>query len=247
MLSPTSWFFPIASMAFSILVFVGSFATAGEPAAPKPSKVISSGAPQSLKPADLKKLRSVVVKYQTSQSATMDVEKKLILGLLNEKRDSKGRLFVSMGRMRMELEGSEKTLLIVNLKKLWAVTYPPAEFKDAALQVITGAVDSKKGQTHAMIGLLAQGGLLKFFQPTGMQKKETGEALYFLQPVKAQTDFKRMQLTLSKDGKSIAELRYWDERDNESHFSFSNVEFGKKLDDKLFIFTPPANADVMQL
>lgn len=197
--------------------------------------------------ADEAKLKSLTSRYRTAKSVTMKVAKTLKLGLLGEERKSAGTMTLSNGQLRLELEGAEKTLLVVNKKNLWAVTFPPPEFKDAVVQVIKADTASTKAKSQALTGLLGAGDLSKSFKATAVQTTEKGEANYFLSPVKDTADFKRAQLLVAKDGKSIVELKYWDERDNETSFEFTDAKFGKKADPKLFDYTPPANADVMAL
>jgi outer membrane lipoprotein-sorting protein len=125
------------------------------------------------------------------------------------------------------------------------VDYPSEEFKDAAVQVMKGELSSKKGAQQSFVGLLTRGGILKQFSVSGVQASPAdGQATYFLQPVQQSADFKRAQLTLSSEKKQIVELRYWDERDNETRFLFSNTKFDQAVDSKLFKFTPPKNAAV---
>lgn len=196
---------------------------------------------------DAKNLKSLDKRYQNAPSVTMKVDKTLKLGLLNDVRKSKGNLTLSSGRVRMELEGDEKSLLVINKKNFWAVTFPPADFKDAPVQVITGQTGTKKARSQSLLGVLSQGGFLEFFSLTGVKKLAAGEIQYFLQPKSQTSEFKRAQLTVSSDGKEIRELRYWDERDNETQLSFNAVTFGKKVSDKAFTYSPPAKAEIMKM
>lgn len=227
-----------------------------EPAsAPKTEKkvettVASAAAPPAMRTAekaDEAKLKTLTTRYRTAKSVTMKVAKTLKLGLLGEERKSSGQMTIAHGQLRLELEGAEKTLLVVNKKNLWAVTFPPAEFKDAVVQVIKADTASTKAKSQALTGLLGASEFSKSFKATAVQTTDKGEVNYFLQPVKEQADFKRAQVRVSKDGKTIVELKYWDERDNETSFEFSDAIFGKKADPKLFHYDPPANADVMTL
>jgi outer membrane lipoprotein-sorting protein len=206
---------------------------------------------RSVDKTDLKSLALLNTRYQSAASVDMDVEKTLKLGLLGQERKSKGHVWLSKGRIRMELEGAEKTLLVVNKKHLWAVTFPPAEFKQAVIQVITGDVDSKAAHKQAMAGLLGAGGFLKNFTATGVQIQANGEHDYFMQPQHDQNEMKRAMLRVSPDGQKILSISYWDERDNETGFQFGEPAFSKKVDtkenDKRYNYTPPANADVMKL
>jgi outer membrane lipoprotein-sorting protein len=202
---------------------------------------------RSAQDSDLKPLNLLSDHYQSAASISMKVSKTLKLGLLGQERKSSGDMWMSKGRLRMELAGSEKTLLVINKKDLWVVTFPSAEFKDAAVQVIKGETSSKKARSQAMAGLLMHGGFLKYFKPTGVQTLPSGELQYFMQPLQDSSDFKRAQMTVSKDQKKIVELRFWDDRDNETSLAFSDVVFGKKVKDSFFKYVPPSNADVMNL
>lgn len=206
----------------------------------------STGKIKPVDDAELKLLRSIDSSYQ-SKSVEMSVEKITKIPLLEQERKAKGKLWISAGKLRMELEGAEKSLLVVNKKSLWAVTYPPPEFKDAAIQVIKSDMSTKKGRSKNFVSLLTQGGFLKFFTATAAQKESDGSVVFFLTPKQEQVDFKRAQLKVSEDGKKLLGLNYWDDRDNETRLDFSDVKFEKNLDQKLFQFTPPSNADVIVL
>jgi len=198
-------------------------------------------------PDELASLKKLNEKYRTSKSVTMDVVKQVKLGLIGSERKSAGKLFLSKGQLRMELEGTEKTLLIVNKKNIFAVTYPDPQLKGSAIQVIKGETSSKKAQKQALTTLLGSGGFLKSFKPTALQMTDDGDQIYFLQPTNDQNEFTRAQLKVSKSGKEIRELHYWDARDNETILSFANTVFGSKVDAKLFTYSPPADADLMNL
>ena len=231
----------------TIVIAASTAATPAPKSAPADTKTAQAAGVRGISGKDLDVIKNLDASYQRSKAITMKVDKTLKLGLLNQERKASGKLFLSGGRVRLELDGSEKSLLVVNKQNLWAVTYPPPEFKNAAIQVIKGDTTSKKARSQSMVGLLSSGGFLKFFAPTGVQTSDDGAQVFFLQPRTDQTDFKRAQMTVSKDGKRILQLRYWDDRDNETNFMFSDVKFGAKVDDKLFNYSPPANADVMNL
>lgn len=193
---------------------------------------------------DIKALKEIDKRYQTAKSVAMDVEKTLVMGLLGKEKNSKGRLLLAQGKMRMEIESPEKSLVVVDGKTLWVADYPPAEFKNAAIQVLKGNLDSRKGAQQGFVGLLTRGGVLKHFKVTGTQQDEKGRGVYFLAPTQETFEFKRARLTLSENGKSIYELCYWDERDNETRMRFSNVKFNAPVSAKSFEFVPPTNSDV---
>jgi outer membrane lipoprotein-sorting protein len=196
--------------------------------------------------AEIALLKTLDTTYQ-HKSATMKIERVTKMPLLEQEHKANGKLWISGGKLRMELDGEEKTLLVVNKKTLWAVTYPPAEFRDGPVQVYKADSSTKKGQSKNLISLISQGGFLKFFLPTGVEKQANGDVLFFLTPLKDQTDFKRAQVKISSDGKKLLALNYWDDRENEVRMQFKDVKFEKTLDEKLFNYAPPANAQQMNL
>lgn len=208
---------------------------------------VQQSKPQALSKQDHTALEALDRRYQEASSVSMLVERTVKSGLLGHERKAHGTLLLSGGMLRMELNGDEKTLLVVNKRSFWAVTYPEPEFKDAPVRVVQADIGNKKAKTQNLVGLLSQGGLFKQFTPTGTHTLEGGSTVYFLQPKKGVAEFKRAQIVISKDGKKIESLRYWDELDNESHFEFKDVVFGKKVDEKLFTFTPPKNSEIMTL
>lgn len=223
------------------------------PSKPDVSVSASGGVTKPVSNKELKTLKDLDKKYQGKKPVAMKVNKTLKIGLLNQERSSDGTLWMSSGRIRMELEGDEKSLLVVNKKNLWAVTFPGSDFPDAPVQVIKGDASSKKVQSQGAIGMLSLGGFLNVFNATSVQEMSSGEKRYFLMPKKTNSDFRRAQVTISADGTQITELKYWDERENETQFEFrevtfgKNEAFGKKIEDALFTYSPPAKAEIMNL
>ncbi|MCM2280307.1 MAG: outer membrane lipoprotein carrier protein LolA [Bdellovibrionaceae bacterium] len=210
-------------------------------------RVKGESAPAAAQTAEMKALKTLDTRYQKARSVTMDVDKTLVLGLLGKEKKSKGHILLSRGKMRLEINAPDKSLVVVNGNNLWVADYPPAEFKNASVQVLKGQIDSKKGTQQGFVGLLTRGGVLKHFDVAGVQRDDQARSVYFLIPTQKTFEFRRAQMTLSADGRYIAELRYWDERDNETRMQFSNVKFDVPVVDTAFEFVPPENADITTL
>jgi outer membrane lipoprotein-sorting protein len=212
------------------------------------SKLASKSASkiEAVSDAEIKILKTLDSTYQ-KKSASMNVERTTKIALLEQERKANGKLWVSGGQLRMELDGEEKTLLVVNKKNLWAVTFPSAEFKDTPVQVIKADASSKKGRSKNLVALLSQGGFLKFFLPTAVEKQQGGDVMFFLSPRQEQGDIKRAQVRVTAEGKKHLALNYWDDRDNEVKMNFTDVKFEKSFDEKLFNYAPPPNAQLMNL
>lgn len=191
--------------------------------------------------ADVAKIAAVDKRYRDARSIAMDVSKTLKISALGRERASRGKLLVSRGKMRMEMDSPDRSLLVVDGATAWLVNYPSDEFKGAALQVVKANVGSKKARSQAIIGLLAGGGLLKHFTVVGFDESS---ATYFLQPQKQLVEFTRAQARLSADGKDLAQLSYWDELGNETRMDLSNLRLNVEAPASTFKYAPPADADV---
>ena len=217
------------------------FAKASEPADASQASV------RGVNKKDLASIKTLNDKYRKAKSIAMDVTKDVKLGLVGSERHSTGKLQLAKGQIHMELEGSEHTLLVVNKKNIFVITYPDKALQGAAVQIIKGDIASKKAkkqsQQSALSNLLGPGGFLKSFNPTGVET--AGEVkTYFLSPI-GESDMTRAQLKV--ENKEIRELHFWDARDNETSYKFSNTKFDLTIDPKIFNYIPPANADVMNL
>lgn len=193
---------------------------------------------------DLANLKALDQKYKNSKSISMDLQKILKLEVLNQERKSKGRLLISKGRMRMEIDKPDQSLVVVDKKNIWVVQYPPEELQGAALQVIRASAETKKGRSQSFIGLLVRGGITKYFRVLNTMTAKDGLTTYFLQPEAGTVEFARAQVTLDPRTQQLKELKYWDELGNETKFLFSKISFDKKIPANKFAYTPPKNADV---
>ena len=189
------------------------------------------------------------------------MNRRTTIGLLGTEKKAQGDLLLSQGRVRMDLKingTGERQLLLVGDKAFWAVTYPSAEFKDAAIQAVTGPVKSKKSGATGFLALLGKGGFLKSFTVSGVALDKDGGIRYYLQPKADWVEVKRALLALGpelKDKKGektgerdFREILLWDIQDNETQFTLENVKFETaKAANSKFTFTPPKNADVIPL
>lgn len=194
--------------------------------------------------ADISTLKDLDKKYQNSKSISMDLDKTLKLAVLDQERKSKGHILISRGRLRMEIDQPNQSLVVVDGKNIWVVQYPPEEMKNSPVQVIRASTDTKKGRSQSFIGLLVKGGITKYFKVLNATSAADGTTTYFLQPLAGTSDFARAQVSVDPKEKQIKELKYWDELGNETTLSFSNVSFNKKIAANKFQFTPPQNAEI---
>ncbi len=232
-------------------VFIAIFMDSGAAA--------STSAPRNPTDAELKTLSSLSARYAQAGQIQAKVLRRTKLGLLGQTRVAEGQLTLSKGRIRMELKSSkgETLLLIVGPKTYWSVTDPGK--KDAALQVVTGALASKaKGGKGAkggasrpvLLEIFGAEGFLRSFAVTGVLLAETQGVRYYLQPKADWLDARRAMIRVVPEGAqwALAELQLWDAQDNETTYELSDVKV-LKVEPKasVFQYNIPKNADVLSV
>lgn len=190
-----------------------------------------------------KELSTVIKRYTASKSLQMDVEKKVNLAVLGKETTQKGHIFISDGHLRLEFEEPDKTLVVVDNKSIWLVSYPSKEL-GGGVQVGHASRNSNK-HPPILLKLLAQKSPEEDFKVVEF-KKGLGKLNYKLEPKKKTADFTRLSIELIPDKKEIRTLTYWDELDNETKYTFIKTEWNPKLSPKLFQYSPPPGVKVTQ-
>jgi outer membrane lipoprotein-sorting protein len=193
-------------------------------------------------------LKAIDDRYQKAESIQMMVTKKDKLAALEQTREFEGALVLKKGKFRLDVKSKDKnkdeSLVVADGKTIWFVTPPPKEFKGAKTQVVKAPMNTDRARAQGLLQMLTQGGVLKYFTVTGATEEEK-KITYFLQPDKSSLEFRRAQLVINKEDKTLAMLKYWDSMDNETEYGFSSIEFDKKIDKKLLTYSPPKDADVV--
>ena len=173
----------------------------------------------------------------------MHVKKTMNLALLKKNKVSEGELLLDSGKMRLELDGQEKTLVVVTGSNAWVVSYPPAEFKDAPRQVIKANLKSKSKQKLGLAALLTGSGLTQIFKIVSARTAEQS-VIYNLAPRKESSDFKRVEIQIDPGTKLITKMSYWDDLDNQSDYEFTSVKQNMKFSGDKFKFSPSSQDEV---
>lgn len=198
----------------------------------------------SISKKDMLLLRKVDQKYQKNHGIHLILEKEITLGMLGSTKKSEGEIWLNDGQMRLEIHKPEISKIIADKKYLWIESTPPEEFEGSKIQVLRASLKSKQARSQGLIQLLTQGGVLKYFRVSGIQKGK-GQTTFFLQPDKQSVEFKRAQIVVSSKGLKIEKLKYWDQLDNETTYTFKNTEFNKKIDKDKFAYKPPKDAELI--
>ncbi len=212
--------------------------SASSPAAGKEKSALN------LLESDEKLLKALEERYSETPLIAMNLQKTVKLALLGREKTVKGQLHLGKGRLRMELEPPEKSLVIADGEDLWVVTYPPKGFEDmSTVEVLKASLSSDKAKAHGLIQLLTKGGLFEHFRVTGRQV-DGEEITFFLSPLKTNADFQRAQIWVHPRRGLIQKIKYWDHLNNETTYAFDDIKKSDSVDPKLFAYTPPKNVKV---
>lgn len=216
------------------------------PSLPSSSSESKDQSIRSLRSEDTRRLNELDQNLKKN-SLQMNVAKTLTLGLLGQTRKSNGTLKISKGQLRLELTGGEHSLLVINEKAFWAVSFPDADFNDSPVKVVTSSRDLDRDVKQNLLSVLIKGKMLEYFLPAGVIDLEGDLVSYFMQPKKTTGDFQRAQVTLNRKSSQLVGLKYWDARGNEVQFDFSEVLKVQSMDKSLFQYSPPSNAEIIKL
>ncbi len=199
---------------------------------------------RSISKEDMLLLREVDQKYQKQHGIHLQLKKTITLGMLGSQKTSHGEVWLKNGKMKLVIDKPQPSKIVAGSQFLWIESAPPEDFEGAKVQVLRASLNSKQAKSQGFIQLLTQGGVLKYFRVSGIQKEDQ-KVRFFLQPDQQSVEFKRAQIEVNPKTKVIRLLRYWDQMDNETTFEFSKSEFNLKLAGSVFQYSPPKNAEVI--
>jgi outer membrane lipoprotein-sorting protein len=199
---------------------------------------------------DDSKLRAVEKKYASAASVRMKVKRTLLLSVLKKTREYSGVLTLKKpGMLRLELEGQQKSLIVMDGKTIWVVEYPETEAEGGPKVLISNKSNQLKSQALLSF-LLGKGKILTHFKVIERIKptlSNPSEVTYLLLPNENENEIRNLSITIDEQKNLITSISFWDSLNNESRLSFSDTEFSQKIDPTAFKFTVPKNAEVTRL
>lgn len=190
-----------------------------------------------------KELKSVLMRYQKA-SVQADIEKNVKMTVLEKTEKSDGKLYFSKGKFRLEMKDPASTLIVQDGNTLW-VASKLVDF-DGSWQVAKTKSRSLK-KSQAIMGLLFdEKGVWKDFE-IAEEKSADDEKVWTLKPKKtANTEISKLQIRLNPKTKSVSEISYWDNLENETSYKFKTQKFGTKIAPAKFSYKPPKGAEVTE-
>jgi len=206
------------------------------------SVVVAQGAPK-----NLSLVKQVLRRYQKSEAVEIKISKKVHLSLLDETKESSGKLVLSKGRLRMEIEPPDESLLVMNKNIIWLATPTPEEL-GGKTQVLKIPSSKLSQQSRAPIAfLLGKESVWDQFVVQGEERKNSVTELKLKQKSsKEKADIKSVNLWIDHKNQRIEKLAYKDELDNETSYRFLETDFKAKPEDKKFEYVPPKDSEVTE-
>jgi len=189
-------------------------------------------------------LQKSIAKYNTATSVQSQVNKKVFIAYLEEAKSSDGKLFYSKKKMRLELTGEEKSLIVMTKDTIWLETSGVSD--DDKPQVTKIVSKELSRQSRAPITLIfGQSTLLNEFK---LKSDSVKDGVRHISVVpKDPKKWKDLQVFFAevniKTG-IINVAQYEDELGNRTTFKFTDTKFNAELDKKTFDYKPPKDAEV---
>lgn len=163
------------------------------------------------------------------------------LKVLDVTDSASGRLFIKRpGRMRWEYATPEKQLIVSNGETLWI--HRPEDN-----QVMIGKAPAffNGGRGAGFLSDITQ--IRNHFIIDLATKGESLEYILNLAPKESTDEVKLVVLAVSKETFDVVRVTTYNAYDDETQLVFSDLQFHDQLDDALFNFSPPENAEILEL
>lgn len=193
--------------------------------------------------AGTKELKTTLSRYQKS-SVLANIEKSVKMVVLEKTEKSEGELFFSKGKFRLEMKDPVSTLIVQDGTTLW-IASKLVDFGGNWQVSKTKSRSLKKSQ--ALMGLLFdEKGVWKDFD-VAEEKTDGDDKIWVLKPKKkASTDIMKLQVRANPKDKTIIEISYWDNLENETNYKFKSQKFDAKISSSKFTYKPPKGAEVTE-
>ena len=149
-------------------------------------------------------------------------------------------IFKRPGKMRWEYETPERQIIITDGNTLWI-------FRPDDNQVMIGKAPSffKGGKGFSFLSDMKE--IRQKFDIRLEKNAPEGFFVLTLFPKEKTYDVVKIQLIISKKVFDIVEIKTYNSYGDETWFGFSNIQFKQKIDDSLFHFNIPKDAEVLHL
>lgn len=183
-------------------------------------------------------LKNMTEVYSAETGLHSKFKRTQILSLLGETEESKGELFYSQKKLRMDFKGSNKSMVLITPQEIWNVTYDGDKPESI--------IKSKPTPMPLLDLLFGDKSIWDKFDILNIHTNTESRIDVTLKPKRDSgiTYVSRVRFNLDTKKNTVKKLIYWDDVDNETQMSFTYNKFKDKFKESLFKFNPPKDATV---
>ena len=176
--------------------------------------------------------------FRSSQAVRAMISRENHIDMLSETTKEEGVLTFSQGRLRLEIQKPEKSLLVFNSPTLWIENHLPKEF-GSGVQVTKINITGSRKKREALLALFFDD--MDIWGEFRLEKKEQRKGLStYVLATPGFTNINRVIVSVA-EGKMgvVKKIEYFDHLDNRTSYYFSKIDELKEVADDLFIYDPP--------
>ena len=191
----------------------------------------------------LKVLEAVENKYAQIQTFQSQVQKTVILKVLQRETVHTGRLRIKKpGRLRMDFKSPVKSILLINNDGTWHTQYPDTPEFDDKIRVVK--TKTKSVLQTALLSILEGGEILKHFNLSKSEKKDSSH-IFKLTPKKEVDILHQLEVEVNALF-FVTRVTYWDELQNQTTLKFHQISVNQNIEDDVFQFKKPPKAEIVE-
>ncbi len=179
------------------------------------------------------------------EGVTVALKKRSVNSLLAKERISEGKLHFWQGKLRVETQSPDESLLVMDGKTLWLATKLPEEMGGKTLVSKTKARSFKKSNT-LFAALLGDGNLFDEFKITDRSTIDEDIRLEMVPKIPESTEIQKLDLWLTTKERKLTKVVYWDDKENEVTFDLGEPKTINGNRQALFSYKPPKDAEVTE-
>lgn len=190
-----------------------------------------------------KELKAMTKLYSQVNFLHSKFTQKRTFELLGEVKKTKGELYYSHQKMRIDISGDENTMNLITPGVLWSVTLDKKSKKP--IQILKG-----KPAAHPLLKLLfGNEAVWDDFKILKIVKNDKSQLTVILKPksAKSMISISKIKFTIDKNRSIAKEITYWDDIENETYMYFTYNRFKDKPDGSKFTFNPPKGISVQNM
>jgi outer membrane lipoprotein-sorting protein len=188
---------------------------------------------------------SALASLRQSSGVLVPIKKTSLNSLLGKEKVTEGRLYYWQGKLRLETDAPDETLLVLDGKTLWLATTLPEDMGGKTMVSKTSARSFKKSNT-LVAALLENKKLLQEFKLKNRTVSTDEVHLEFVAKNGEASEIQKLDLWLMPSAGRLVKFKYWDDKENEVTFNLGDI---KALDGDrkaLFSYKPPKGAEITE-